>query len=324
MRPRRILATVPPLGILLVAAAAGAALLATNTYLHEVLILAVIYAQFAASWDLLCGDTGLDNFGHAVFIGGAAYGSALLGRHLGLSPWLSVPVAAAAVALAGGAFGALTLRLRGPYFSLATIALAALAYKLAYILSRFTGGEEGLSGLRAFTGGVETDLLVCLALFSLSFLALHAFRQSRCGLVLRATRHNEDAAMASGFHTARYKILAFMLSGFLAGIGGAMYGHTQMQANPELLSGGLSVMIVLLATVGGRGTLLGPAIAAALLTLFNEWLRAFEQYRVVIFTGLLIVLVYLNPAGFANSRWLQRRPWLQRLVVPGHRRGGAP
>ncbi|HLO95665.1 MAG TPA: branched-chain amino acid ABC transporter permease, partial [Burkholderiaceae bacterium] len=257
-----------------------------------------------------------------VFIGGAGYGSALLGRHLGLEPWLSVPLAAAAAALAGSAIGALTLRLRGPYFSLATIAFAALAYKLVFILSRYSGGEEGLSGLRPFTSSVGADLLVCLLLFSLSFLAMHAFMRSRCGLVLRATRHHEDAVMACGFNTARYKVLAFTLSGFLAGIGGAMYGHTQMQANPDLLSGSLSVMVVLLATVGGRGTLIGPATAAALLILLSEGLRVFEQYRAVIFTGLLILLVYLNPDGLANSPWLQRRAWLQRLVAPQRKEEG--
>ena len=300
------------LGLALLVAAAGAALFAKNVYLHEMLILAVVYAQFAASWDLLCGSTELDNFGHAVFIGGAAYGSALLGRQLDLAPWLSVPIAAVAAGLAGAAIGALTLRLRGPYFSLATIAFAAMSYKLAYILSAVTGGEEGLSGLRLFTPEVATDLLVCLATFSACFLAMQCFKRSRFGLVLRSTRHNEDATVAAGFNTALYKVLAFSLSGFLAGIGGGMYGHTQMQANPELLSAGLSVMIVLLATVGGRGTLVGPALAAALLTLLGEWLRVIEQYRVVIFTGLLIALVYLNPAGFAQQRRLKQPPSLQR------------
>lgn len=314
--------SVPPLGALLVLAIAGAALLVEAPYVHELLILAVIYAQFAASWDLLCGPTGLDNFGHAVFIGGAGYGSALLGRQLGLEPWLSVPLAAAAAGLLGAVVGGLTLRLRGPYFSLATIAVAAMAYKLSFILSRFTGGEEGLSGLRPFTRGVGTDLLVCLALLSLSCLGMRAFMRSRCGLVLRATRHHEDAVMASGFDTASYKVLAFTLSGMLAGIAGAMYGHTQMQVNPDLLSGSLSVMIVLLATVGGRGQPFGPALAAGLLILLSEGLRVFEQYRAVLFTGLLILLVYLSPEGLASSPWLQRRSLWRRLIAVGRSEEG--
>ncbi|MBB2485475.1 branched-chain amino acid ABC transporter permease [Mitsuaria sp. WAJ17] len=316
MRRCNLLRHVPPLGALLVLAAAAAALLIDAPYVHELLILAVVYAQFAASWDLLCGPSGLDNFGHAVFIGGAGYGSALLGRHLGLDPLLSVPLAAAAAAVLGALVGILTLRLRGPYFSLATITVAAVGYKLSFILSRFTGGEEGLSGLRPFTRNVGTDLLVCLALLSLSCLGMQAFMRSRCGLVLRATRHNEDAVMASGYDTAAYKILAFSVSGMLAGLGGAMYGHTQMQVNPDLLSGGLSVMVVLLATVGGRGRPLGPALAAALLILLSEGLRVFEQYRAVIFTGLLILLVYLHPEGLANSPWVRRpRYWRRRGVV---------
>lgn len=319
-----LLRGVPPLAPVTVLAAAAAALLVQAPYVHELLILAVVYAQFAASWDLLCGPTELDNFGHAVFIGGAGYASALLGRQLGLAPLVSVPLAAAAAGLLGAAIGALTLRLRGPYFSLATIAVAAMGYKLSFILSRFSGGEEGLSGLRPFTTGVASDLLVCLALFSLSCLLMHAFMRSRYGLVLRATRHNEDAAMACGFDTAACKVLAFTLSGTLAGLGGAMYGHTQMQVNPDLLSGGLSVMIVLLATVGGRGRLYGPAFAAALLILLSEGLRAFEQYRAVLFTGLLILLVYLNPDGLAGSRWLRRRPLLRRLVASRQSEEGSP
>ena len=324
MSPLDIFRSVPPLGAVLVLAAAAAALLIDAPYVHELLILAVVYAQFAASWDLLCGPTGLDNFGHAVFIGGAGYGSALLGRHLGLDPLFSVPLAAVAAGTLGALLGSLTLRLRGPYFSLAPIAVAAMGYKLSFILSRFTGGEEGLSGLRPFTSSVGADLLVCLALLSVSCLAMQAFMRSRLGLVLRASSHHEDAVMASGYDTAAYKILAFTLSGTLAGLGGAMYAHTQMQVNPDLLSGGLSVMIVLLATVGGRGRPFGPALAAALLILLSEGLRVFEQYRAVIFTGLLILLVYLHPEGLAGSAWVRRRSARRHLAAPRQAGEGRP
>ena len=284
-----------------VLAAAVAACFGTSVYLHEVLIVAVLHAQYAASWDLFSGPTELDNFGHALFIGVAAYGSALLGRHLGLSPWLSVPAGALAAALLGAAIGALTLRLRGPYFSLATLACAAVGFKLAYLLSGVTGGEEGLSGLRTFTGEARSDLLVCLLFFSMSMGAMWLFQRSRQGLILRATRHNEEAAQACGLDTARCKVRAFMLSGFLAGIGGGLHGHTQMQVNPELLAGSLCVLVVPFATVGGRGTLAGPALAAAALTLAHEGLRAVEPYRALIFTGSLIALVWLFLDGLAAA-----------------------
>lgn len=308
---------VSPLGIAAIAGIGLAAAFNASYYVLEVLILAVIYAQLASSWDLLCGFADLDNFGHAIFVGGAAYGSALLGASLPMTPWISAPLAALGAALLGTLIGALTLRLRGPYFSLATIAFAAVLYKLAYILSGITGGEEGLSGLRSFTGVVNTDFGVCLAIFLISFCGMAAFARSRYGLILRSTKHNEDATLASGINAPVYKILAFSLSGFLAGLGGAMYAHTQMQVNPELLAGSLSVMIVLLATVGGRGTLAGPAIAAAALTVLNEWLRVVEEYRVVLYTALLILLVYLNPAGLANSRMLARHPRIRSFLLAG-------
>jgi branched-chain amino acid transport system permease protein len=280
----------------------------------EILILAIIYAQFAASWDLLSGFTDQDSFGHAFFIGGTAYLSALLGQWLDWSPWITAPAASIIAALIGSLIGAMTLRLRGPYFALSTIAIAVVLYKLAYVLSGMTGGEEGLSGLRSFTDGVNTDLLTCVVIFTISFLGMQLLCRSRYGLILRSTKHNEDAAQASGINTAYYKVLAFTLSGFLAGLGGAMYGHTQMQVNPELLAGSLSVMIVLIAIVGGRGTIAGPAIAAIVLTVLDEWLRIIDQYRGVIFTAMLIALVYANPAGFANSRFLSRYGRLRRLL----------
>lgn len=300
--------------VMAVLAAVAAACFGTSIYLHEVLIVAVLHAQYAASWDLFSGPTELDNFGHALFIGMAAYGSALLGRHLGLSPWLSVPAGAVAAALLGAAIGGLTLRLRGPYFSLATLACAAVGFKLAYLLSGVTGGEEGLSGLRSFTGEARSDLLVCLLFFSMSMGAMLAFQRSRRGLILRATRHNEEAAQACGLDTARCKVEAFTLSGFLAGIGGGLHGHTQMQVNPELLAGSLCVLVVLLATIGGRGTLVGPALAAATLTLVNEGLRAVEPYRALLFTGLLIALVCLFPDGLAAA--------VRRVVGPGRAAAG--
>lgn len=289
-----------------VLAAAAEACLGSSVYLHEILIVAVLQAQYAASWDLLSGPTELDNFGHALCIGIAAYGSALLGRHLELSPWLSVPAGAMAAGLLGALIGALTLRLRGPYFSLATLAFAAMGFKLAYLLSGITGGEEGLSGLRSFTGEARTDLLVCLLVFALSLCGMVAFQSSRQGLILRATRHNEEGAQACGLDTAQCKVRAFMLSGFLAGLGGGLHGHTQMQVNPELLSGSLCVMIVLTATLGGRGTLMGPALAAAGLVVAGEALRAVEAYRTVLLTGLLIVGVYSCPDGLGVA-WRRRR-----------------
>ena len=310
----RTVATMSPLFYVALVGVAAVAILSSDFYLKEVLVLVIVFAHFTASWDVLCGYSAQDNFGHAFFIGAAGYVAALLNTVLEFSPWLTVPISAAVAALLGVAVGWLTLRLRGPYFALSTIAFAAVLFKLAYIFSTVTGGEEGISGIAPFSSTVDFDLLTCVIIFAVSTILLSAFVRSHYGLILRSTQHNEDAAQACGINTAYYKIAGFVVSGFFAGIGGAMYTHTKMQVNPELLAGSLSVLIVLFAVAGGRGSIMGPVLAAAGLTLLNEWLRIIEEYRPVLFTGALILLVYFNPSGMVRARVLARVPWLRTLL----------
>lgn len=310
----RTVATMSPLFYVALLGVAAIAILSSDFYLKEVLVLVIVFAHFTASWDVLCGYSAQDNFGHAFFIGAAGYVAAVLNTFLEFSPWLTVPISAAVAALLGVAVGWLTLRLRGPYFALSTIAFAAVLFKLAYIFSTVTGGEEGISGIAPFSSTVDFDLLTCVIIFAVSTILLSAFVRSHYGLILRSTQHNEDAAQACGINTAYYKIAGFVVSGFFAGIGGAMYTHTKMQVNPELLAGSLSVLIVLFAVAGGRGSIMGPVLAAAGLTLLNEWLRIIEEYRPVLFTGALILLVYFNPSGMVRARVLARVPWLRTFM----------
>lgn len=305
---------ISPAFLLMIAGIATAAFTSDNFYILEVLVLAVIYMQFASSWDILSGYTNQDNFGLAFFTGIAGYLAAILSKSFALSPWLTVPISATAAAIAGLAIGWLALRLRGPYFALLTIVFAAVLFKLAYIFSSVTGGEEGISGIASFTQGVEGDLLVCVTLLFVSVFCMTAFARSHYGLILRSTQHNEDAAIASGINTAYYKIVGFGVSAFFAGVGGAMFAHTHMQVSPELMAGSLSILVVLIAVAGGRGTIFGPLFAAAVLTFFNEWLRIIEVYRPIIFTGSLILLIYLFPSGIANTGALSKARRLRRFL----------
>lgn len=303
-----------PVFVIVVAGIVITALTSSNFYLLEILVLAVIYMQFTSSWDVLCGYANQDNFGIAFFTGISGYIAAILNKSLAMSPWLTVPISATAAAAAGLVIGWLALRLRGPYFALLTIVFAAVLSKLAYIFSHVTGGEEGISGIASFSRSVETDLLVCVTLLFISVLCMTAFARSHYGLILRSTQHNEDAALASGINAAHYKVAGFGVSAFFAGVGGAMFAHTHMQVSPELMAGSLSVLVVLMAVAGGRGTILGPVLAAGALTLFNEWLRIIEIYRPIIFTGTLIVMIYIFPSGIANAAFFARAPVLRRLL----------
>lgn len=304
-----------PLVYLFVAGAFLAPYLTSDFYLMELLVIALLFALFSASWDVLCGFTDQPSFGHALFIGCAGYLAAILNRSFDFSPWLTIPIGAVVVAMMGAFIGALTLRLRGPYFALSTIAFSTVFYKLIYIFRSVTGGDEGLTGVDPFTSSVEGDLQITAVVFLISVLMLSAFARSHYGLILRATRHNEDAAQASGIDTAYYKIAGFTVSAFFAGVAGALYTHTHMQITPEMAAGSLSVLVVLMATIGGAGTLVGPLLLGAVLAYFNQWLRINEEYRVVIFMGVLIVLIYLYPKGLANANWIRKTPMLRRLII---------
>ncbi len=271
-----------------------------NIFYIEVIQLAAIYAIFAMSWDILTGYTHEVNFGFAFFIGGAGYLSGVLNSYFSFAPFISIPLAAAAAGVTGICIGYLTLRLNGPYFSMATLAFASILFKLSFIFYKITGGEEGISSLDPITDDVKTGVFVILAITLCVYLLLSFYSRTKRGTILKAIRASEDAAKSSGINTAYFKIEAFVISGFMAGIGGGIFAHSQMAIGPTMLSGYISIIVVLIAVIGGMGTIAGPLIGAIILSILNEYLRIVEEYRIVIYTGLLIVLIYFAPEGFLN------------------------
>jgi len=262
--------------------------------------------MFAMSWDILTGYTHEVNFGFALFVGSAGYVSGILNLRLGLSPYVTIPLGALAAGTIGIMVGYLTLRLKGPYFAMVTLAFASILFKSAFLFYDYTGGEEGIAGLTALTRDPRHDFLVVWAVTACAYGLLRAYARSAHGTILKAIRADEDATQSSGINTAYYKIEAFTLSGFLGGIGGAIFAHSQMQIGPTMLSGHISIIVVLLATIGGMGTIVGPLLGAITLSLANDYLRVVEQYRIVIYTGLLILLIYLAPEGLVNLGCVKR------------------
>jgi branched-chain amino acid transport system permease protein len=303
-------------GGLLILLMLGVFPLASGNMLYvEILMLAALYAIFAMSWDILTGYTHEVNFGFAFFIGGAGYLSGALNTLFSWPPLVAIPLAALAAGLIGILIGYLTLRLKGPYFSMATLAFAGILYKLAFIFYKITGGEEGISGLKSLTPGPITDFFLIWAVTVAVYFLLISYSRSKHGIILKAIRADEDVAQSSGINTAYYKVEAFALSGFLAGIGGGLYAHAQMHIGPVMLSGSISILVVLLAMIGGMGTIVGPLLGGILLSILNEILRVVEAYRIVIYTGLLIVLIYLAPEGFVNLAFVKRNPRLKRFLL---------
>ncbi len=303
-----------PLGILVLLGMGVFPLLSDNIFHIEIIKLAALYAIFAMSWDILTGYTHEVNFGFAFFIGGAGYLSGILNARLGISPYLAVPLGALAAGVAGVFIGYLTLRLKGPYFSMATLAFSAILFKLSFILYPFTGGEEGI-GVEPFTDDPTHDLYVVWVVTVAVYVVLWMYARSKHGTILKAIRADEDATQSAGINTAYYKTEAFAISGFMAGIGGGLFAHSQMHIGPTMLSGYLSVIVVLLAMIGGMGTIVGPLLGAVCLSILNELLRVVETYRIIIYTGLLIFFIYVAPEGFANLGIVKRSRFLSFIFL---------
>ena len=263
----------------------------------ELIILANIYAVYVASWDILCGYTGQVSFGHALFIGGGAYTAALLNFYFKIPPWLTIFIGGGIAAILGLIIGMPCLRLRGPYFALATFAAAAVAHGLTDVYWEITGGLDGLYGISPIWPTLAGKYYFSLLLTVLCCGIVYAGGRSNKGLILKSIREDEMAAMASGINTTRYKLTAFVVSGFLAGAAGAFYSHNQLHVGPETLSINLSILVMIMSVVGGIGTITGPICGAYLLTIFNEMLREWEEVRLLIYTAAVVLILLFLPKG---------------------------
>jgi branched-chain amino acid transport system permease protein len=294
-----------PIALLLIVGGSLFPLVSDNFFYIEVLKTAAIYAIFAMSWDILTGYTHEVNFGFAFFVGGTGYLSGILNTFFSVSPYWAVPLSALAAGIFGILIGYLTLRLKGPYFAMVTMVFASILFTLSFIYTEITGGEEGISGLETFSDNLINDFFIIWAVMALTYFLLRIYANSKHGIILKAIRADEDAAKSAGINTSYYKIEAFALSGTLGGIGGGIFAHSQMHIGPTMLSGELSIVVVLLTMIGGLGTIVGPLLGAVGLSVLNEYLRVVEEYRLVIYTGLMILLIYLAPEGLINLKFIK-------------------
>jgi branched-chain amino acid transport system permease protein len=267
----------------------------------RLLTFALLFGFFVMSWDVLSGTTEEINFGHAFWLLAGGYTAAWLSLHAGLGPWVGVPLGALVSMVLGLLAGVLTLRLRGPYFALVTLALAASLYKTNFIFSGVFGGEEGLSGVTLLSETFVRDFYIVLVAVVVSYLVLYQYYQSRYGLVLKGIKANDDLTRASGHNTSYYKIVTFGIAMLFAGIAGSLYTYVQGHINAELAAGVVSAFVVLYAMVGTRGTLSGPFAAGVFFYLLNQWLRVIEQWRVLLFMGALMLAIYFFPDGIVNE-----------------------
>jgi len=277
-----------------------------DAYVLRILTMTCLFAIFAASWDLLAGYTGQVNFGHALYFGAGAYGSALLSLKLGITPWATIWAGAAVAAFFGFASGYLVLRLRGSYLSLATLAFPLIGLGMLFAFPDFSGGELGISGLRRLAVTPVANYYIAACSMLVIVFGLWALADSKFGIVLHAIRDDEVAARASGINTLRYKLVVFSIAGAAAGFSGALFAHYLRVAGPSTLEVALSFQVVIWGIFGGLATVYGPVAAVFLLYPLTEWLgsfRSFGELRLLAFALIVLFVLLFMPRGLA--------PWVR-------------
>lgn len=270
-----------------------------DLYLITVFSIALIYAVYAASWDLLSGFTGKENFGHAAFIAIGAYMLGFISQHFAIPPYLSVPLAALLSFIFGILIGLPTLRLKGPYFALATLAVASIMEKLTYSFSDVTGGEDGLYGIEFLTGDEISSFYFVLIFAIIAIFVLYSIGKSNFGLTLKAIKSDDDAARALGINTDRFKVLAFGISAAFAGMAGTISGHYYSYVGPDIVYP-LSLNIIIMCVVGGLGGIIPAALGGFALSFLSEMLRDFGDWNQLIYSGILMIIVIFLPRGVFN------------------------
>jgi branched-chain amino acid transport system permease protein len=287
----------------------------------------LIFGLYAVGFNLLFGYTGMLSFGHAAFLGVGSYLAGIAVVHAGWPWWVAIGVGVVASCFAGLVIGYLAIRTRGIYFSMVTLALAQIVYYGFYKAERWTGGENGLRGVRVETinlPGISIDFLnplnkyyVILVFVALALWFVSRLLDSPFGAVIEAIRENEKRAAACGYDVARSKLLVFVLSAGICGLAGALRAlHLSIVPIDSLhyLQSGQAVMMCLL---GGMGTFLGPFVGAAVFLYLEDVVTNVTRYWMGVVGIIFMVFVLFFPKGVWGTAldWVAR--WQRHLKSGG-------
>jgi branched-chain amino acid transport system permease protein len=274
-------------------------------YHYKLLTLVFMSIALAEAWNLLGGFAGYISFGHVAFFGLGGYATAILMAQLQWPFALAALGGSLIVALFALVLGTPLLRVRGHYFAVVTFAVGEVMRELANNLNFLTGGGMGLQ-VPLFPGGVLEQnrffYFVMLALMAATIVTTYFVARSRVGYGLRAIREDEDVASALGVNVGLHKVAALVLSAFFVGVAGSIYAYWVTFLEPaDLFSLNYSVNMVIMAVLGGSGTVLGPVLGAVVVMILNEvlWSNFLELHNA--FLGLvLIAVVMLMPRGLLD------------------------
>ena len=280
-----------------------------SPYIRHLLIIAFIYAIVASNWDLSIGYAGVFNFGHIAFFAVGTYGSAILSKTFGITPWLTIPLAGLIGVVAALIVCLPVLRLKGIYVVLVTFAFSQLCFQLVLSQEEITGGSMGMPLLPPLKIGdynlARDDKFgyyyVGLFLLVLSTIYLHRLVRSRFGVSIVALRDNEDYAISRGISLARQRMLTLALSAFFTGVAGGFYSTYVRVASPEIFGFGFLSLALSMLLLGGLNSIYGPILGAFVITLLSEAMVDLGPMRFLIISALIVLMLLFYPGGLINA-----------------------
>jgi branched-chain amino acid transport system permease protein len=285
----------------------------TNIHFHHVLIMFMLFATLSQAWNFIGGFAGQVSFGHATFFGIGAYASLVLLKKFDLSPWVGMFVGGGLSVVVAVVIGYPVFKLKGHYFAISTFAVAEIFERLFNNWDFVEGAiglpapvlPEGLINFMWYKTKMPYFYIVFI-LFVLVLLLAYKIDRSRMGFYFRAIKQSHEAAEGLGIDTTRYKMVAMMISAFLTGICGAFYAQYILYIDPpSVLSLDMSIKIVLIAVLGGAGTIIGPILGAAILIPLSEYSRIFlggtgKGVDLIVFGALVLIIAVFQPQGMAG------------------------
>lgn len=287
--------------------------LTQNIHFHHVLIMFLLYATLSQAWNFIGGFTGLVSFGHATFFGIGAYAALVLLKKFGLTPWVGMLIGGGLAALLAVLIGYPVLRLKGHYFAISTFAIAEIMERL-FLNWKYVEGaiglpapvlEENLLNFMWYKNKLPYFYIVFIFFLAVLLLA-YKIDRSRLGYYFRAIKQSIDAAEGLGIDTAKFKMIAFILSAFLTSLCGSFYAQYILYIDPpSVLSLDISIKIVLVTVLGGAGTIIGPILGSAILIPLSEYSRILlggtgKGIDLIVFGALILLISVWQPQGLAG------------------------
>jgi branched-chain amino acid transport system permease protein len=280
----------------------------SSEYVKVVAMQIFIFGVFAISYDLLLGYTGIASFGHAMFFGTGAYMTAMLMLKAGFSFWATLPFVMVSCGLIGLLVGLLTLRFATIYFTIITLALGQLFFFLITnaLTYRYTGGDDGLHGIPMILPGKNQMYYLVLGFLLAMFFIAKRIVGSPFGTALVAIRENESRAKMIGYNVLAYRLVVLVISGVMAGLAGSMNAAVLRSVFAGFMGAGTTIEVLLMTIIGGMGSLIGPVIGAALVTVFQQYVSSYFESWLLLFGVMFVLVVLFLPRGLMNIIYSSR------------------